>query len=70
MPCVSNLQDIFYKNIENHAAIRTLLESYEIEKCMEDLEFFTEFSSELPDEYPHVPNLQVVLERMLIQRLN
>ena len=56
----------FYKNIPNRVQIEFILKPYDIKECMADSEFFGEFYWDLVDEYPNVPNLQIVLERMLV----
>ena len=59
----------FYKNIPNRVQIESILKPYDMKECMSDSEFFGEFYLDLVDEYPNVPNLQMVLERMLVASL-
>jgi len=62
-------QQNFYKGIENRTQIEAVFEPYDMDDCMSDTEFFGEFVEDLVDEYPNVPNLRTVLERMLVAAL-
>jgi len=59
----------YYKNVPNRAEIETLLAPYDMEECMEDIEFFPELVSDLKDDHPHIENLHTVLDRMLAAAL-
>lgn len=57
----------FFQNIKNHVEIRNILQEYEIEYEKEkDVEFFDELITGITENYPNVPNLSIVLERILI----
>lgn len=57
----------FFQNIKNHVEIRNILQEYEIEYEKEkDVEFFDELITGITENYPTVPNLSIVLERILI----
>ena len=58
--------DDFYTNIPNRVQIESILKPYDIQDCMADFEFFSEFYWDLIEEHPTIPHLQIVLERMLV----
>lgn len=59
----------FYKHIPNRVQIEAILNPYNMKECMADAEFFGELYWDLIEEHPNVPNLQIVLERMLVASL-
>lgn len=61
----------FYAEIPNHIQIKQILKKYEIEYENEkDVEFFDELINGISEDYPKVPNLTVVLERILVFLVN
>ena len=59
----------FYNGIQNRTQIEAVFEPYNMDDCVSDIEFFGEFVEDLVDEHPNVPNLRIVLERMLVASL-
>jgi hypothetical protein len=62
-------EQYFYNGIQNRTQIIRIFEPYDMAECMSDTEFFGEFVEDLVDDHPNVPNLRIVLERMLVAAL-
>lgn len=61
----------FYKDVSNHLQIKKILNKYEIEYEKEkDVEVFDELINGIEEDYPKVPNLTMVLERILVFLVN
>ena len=61
----------FYKGIDNHAEIKTILKEFEVKYEKErDIEFFSEIMNGIEEDYPSVQNLSMVLERILVYLVN
>ena len=67
-----NTEEYFYNGVTNKDSIKTILDSYEIdiEKEREDVEHFCEITSEIEEDYGHVPNMAIVIKRMSFYVVN
>jgi aspartyl-tRNA synthetase len=59
----------FYKDVSNYLQITKILNKYEIEN-EKDVEKFDELINVIAEAHPAVPNLTMVLERILVFLVN
>jgi len=59
--------DIFYKDMKNQVEIQEILEKYDITREKEyDIYIFDDLITNIVKDHPHIYNLDIVLERILV----